>query len=354
MSRFLDGKYAELSAYTPGEQPRGREYVKLNTNESPYPPAEEVLRAVSRDRICDLRLYPDPECTELRRRLAETYGTRPERVFVCNGSDDALNFIFMAFCGCGAVFPDISYGFYRVFAQLHGVNFRTAPLRADFTIDCSDYCGVNRTVVIANPNAPTGLCLNPEQVETIVRSNPDNMVVIDEAYIDFGGQSACPLTDRYDNLIVVRTFSKSRSLAGARLGFAIASEPVIRDLEKLKYSTNPYNVNRLTLDIGCAALDADKYYRDNCEKIIKTRQRTAAALRAYGFEVTDSAANFLFARSSDIGGKELYMLLKDRDVLVRHFGGERTDGYVRITVGTDGQMDVLLRKIKEILEERTK
>lgn len=354
MSRFLNRKYASLSAYTPGEQPRGTDYIKLNTNESPYAPAPEVLEVIDRRRMSDLRLYPDPECRLLRQSLARAYGTVPQRVFVCNGSDDALNFAFMAFGGAGAAFADITYGFYSVFAALHGVECTIVPLRDDFSVDPADYCGVGRTVFIANPNAPTGLCLSVGQIERIVESNPGNVVVVDEAYVDFGARSACSLTDKYDNLMVVRTFSKSRSLAGARLGFAVAQEPLIRDLELLKYSTNPYNVNRLTLDIGAAALQAQPYYDDCCRRIINSRQRAAERLRALGMSVTDSCANFLFARSPAVGGAELYAALKARGVLVRHFDSDRIRDYVRITVGTDAQMDALVSAVKEILEEKTR
>lgn len=223
MSRFLNKKYASLEAYTPGEQPRDKKYIKLNTNESPFPPSEGVLRALNGKEVADLRLYPDPECKVLREKLGALYGYGEKNVFVSNGSDDILNFAFMAFCDGGVLFPDISYGFYKVYAELHGAPYETVPLREDFSVAADDYVGRCKNVVIANPNAPTGLSLPLSEVERIVASNRDRVVLIDEAYVDFGGESAIPLVGKYDNLLVVRTFSKSGSLAGGRLGFAVGN-----------------------------------------------------------------------------------------------------------------------------------
>ena len=281
MSRFLSEKYKTLEAYVPGEQPQDKEYIKLNTNESPYPPPEGVLSAITAQEISDLRLYPDPDCRLLRSKLAERYGLKPENIYVANGSDDILNFAFMAFAGDGgkAVFPEITYGFYPVFAALNGVEAAEIPLKEDFSIEPSDYFNAGGMVVIANPNAPTGKALSLDDISSILEANRDNVVLIDEAYVDFGARSALELLDRYENLLVVRTFSKSRSMAGARLGFAMAHPALIDDLNRIKYSTNPYDINRLTQIAGAAAIDSDQYYEGCCKAIVSTRERTAAELK---------------------------------------------------------------------------
>ena len=350
MSRYLNDWFKRLDVYTPGEQPQDKQYVKLNTNESPYPPAPAVLEAVARE-AARLQLYSDPECARLRDTIAGLYGVKRENVYVSNGSDDILNFAFMAFGGGSkAYFPDISYGFYKVYGDLHGVEYAQIPLKDDFTIDPRDYYDRDGTVVLANPNAPTGMALSAEEIEGIVRANPDQVVLIDEAYVDFGAESVAPLTAKYDNLLVVQTFSKSRSMAGARLGFAIASAGLIDDLNRLKYCTNPYNVNRMTLAAGEAAILENDFYMANCRRIMETRGQTAEALRALGFEVLPSRANFIFARSARIGGEALYRALKSRGVLVRHFTAPRIADFNRITIGTPEEMAVLIARIKEIRE----
>lgn len=351
MSRFLNTKYADLEAYTPGEQPRDKQYIKLNTNESPYPPSPQVLAALTGQDLEDLRLYSDPEGTALREKLAARYGCQPGNVFLSNGSDDILNFAFMAFAQDGAVFPGLTYSFYPVFADLHKVPYDTVPLKEDFTVDVEGLCGTGKFAVLANPNAPTGIALPLSEVEKIIASNPDRVVVIDEAYVDFGGESAAGLIDQYDNLLVVMTYSKSRSMAGARLGFALASRPIIQDLEKIKYSTNPYNVNRLTLKLGEAAVDSDAYFRDNAKKIMATREKTAKALRALGFTLPDSKSNFLFVKKEGLDGALLYQKLKDRGILIRHFSDPRIAQYNRVTVGTDQEMEAFLEGVKEIMAE---
>ena len=348
MSRYLIDKYQALEAYTPGEQPRDMQYIKLNTNESPYPPAPGVVEAV-REQAGRLELYSDPVCTELRNALAERYGVRRENVFVSNGSDDILNFAFMAFGGPRAFFPDISYGFYPVYAELHGIEAHPIPLRQDFSIDPSDFMALDGFIAIANPNAPTGMALGVTQIEDILSANPDHVVLIDEAYVDFGAESCVPLTAKYDNLLVVQTFSKSRSMAGARLGFAIAHEALIADLEKIKFSTNPYSVNRMTLAAGIATLKADEVCMENCRKVVETREATVARLRQLGFEVLPSKANFVFARHPHADGGFLYRQLKARGVLVRHFENPRIKDFLRITIGTPRQMEALIEKLGEIL-----
>ena len=349
MSRFLDEKYQPLVAYTPGEQPRDMRYIKLNTNESPYPPAPQVVTAMTAEQVESLRLYSDPTAKGLKEKLAAHYGVTPENVFVSNGSDEVLNFAFMAFGGKGAVFPDITYGFYEVFGDLYGIPYEKIPLKDDFSVDWRDYCGLGKLVVIANPNAPTGMTVPVSEIEEIVKSNPDSVVLVDEAYVDFGGETCLPLIAKYDNLLVTRTFSKSRCLAGGRLGYAFASPALIADLEKIKYSTNPYNVNRLTLLLGEVTMAHNDYYAELCGKIIRTREWTAQALERLGFTVLPSAANFLFARTPAIDGGTLYAQLKQRGILVRHFTNPRICQFNRITIGTPEQMETFIATIKDIL-----
>lgn len=354
MSRFLSKRLSVLKEYTPGEQPRDMQYIKLNTNESPFPPSEEVKDAVNKGRASNLQLYCEPDCTELVSKLASHYGVEPKNVAVGNGSDEILNFCFSAYFDSEneVVFPDISYGFYKVFAQLYNSKYTEIPLTDTLEIDPDDYIGINRHIVIANPNAPTGICLSLDTIEKIVKSNPDNIVLVDEAYVDFGGESAVSLTKKYDNLIVVMTFSKSRSLAGARLGFAIANENIIKDLNKIKYSTNPYNVNSMTQAAGCAVLDSQDYYDKNVQMVIKTREYFCKELERLGFEYLPSCANFVFAKKEGADGKELYLKLKSMGILVRHFDSKRIRDYLRITIGTKEQMDALISALERIDYEK--
>lgn len=354
MSRFLSKKLASLIPYTPGEQPRDMQYIKLNTNESPYPPSDSVKRAVA-EQAGLLQLYSDPSSKKLTEKLASVYGVDADQVIVTNGSDEVLYFAFMAFADetHPLCFPEITYGFYPVFADLCGIPYETVPLAKDFSIDPAAYIGKSKTVVIANPNAPTGLCLSLSQIETVVAGNPDSVVIIDEAYVDFGAQSAVALVDKYDNLLVTQTFSKSRSMAGARLGFAIGNQKLIADLHTVRCSFNPYNVNRMTAEAGYAALCDNDYYMQNCKKIMQTRDDTAEKLRKRGFEVLPSMTNFLFARTDRIGGEMLYQKLKECGILVRHFAKERIKDYNRITIGTPGQMQTMLETIDRILEEES-
>ena len=350
MSKFLSEKLKDLDPYVPGEQPKNREYVKLNTNESPFPPSPYAMR-LAREAAGDVNLYPDPDCRVLVDAAAETFGVSTENVIFNNSSDETLNFAFFCFCDGkrGAAFPDITYGFYKVFAELYGIDYKEIPLKDDFSINVDDYIGLNRTIFIANPNAPTGILLSLADIEKIAAGNPENVVVIDEAYIDFGGESAIELTKKYDNLLVVRTFSKSRSLAGGRLGFAIGSKALISDLNALKYSTNPYSVNRMTMAAGQGALLDREYFDSCCKKIIENREYLVEKLKAMGFSMTDSTANFIFAKSDKIPGKELYLKLKEKGVLVRHFDKERLTDFVRITVGNIDEINALLKAIGEII-----
>ena len=349
MSRFLSPQFQSMEAYTPGEQPRNMDYIKLNTNESPYPPAPSVVASITEKDIELLRLYSDPTAKGLKEKLAKLYGVKPENVFVSNGSDEVLNFAFLAFGSGGVAFPDITYGFYQVFGDLYGLDCEKIPLKADFSIDHRDYCGVNKMVVIANPNAPTGMSLSRFQIREILKTNPDSLVVIDEAYVDFGGETALPLLAEFDNLLVTRTFSKSRCLAGGRLGYAFGSGEIIADLEKIKYSTNPYNLDRLTLMLGEATVEAEDYYQEKCAEIKKTRTWTAQRLKELGFEVLPSDTNFLFAKTDKIDGGDLYEALKEKGILVRHFTNPRICQFNRITIGTKEQMQRFVEVVREIL-----
>ena len=350
MSRFFSSKYKALTPYTPGEQPQDMKYIKLNTNESPYPTSEKAQRAAA-EAAKKAQLYPDPECRELTEKLADMCGLSFENILVTNGSDEILNFAFMAFCdeSCPAVFPDITYGFYPVYATLNNVPYTEIPLREDFTIDTSEYYNKKSTIFIANPNAPTGIALSLSEIEEIVRQNPDNVVVIDEAYVDFGAESALSLIPKYDNLLVIQTFSKSRSMAGARLGFGAASRELIADLNTVKFSTNPYNINRMTMAAGIGVLEDEEYTRNNCRRIQKTRAYTVSELKNMGFESTDSLANFIFVRHPKRDGEELYRELKARGILVRHFSKPRLSDWLRITIGSREEMESLIKTLREML-----
>ena len=352
MSRFFSPKFHALTPYTPGEQPRNQQYIKLNTNESPFPPSP-LAQKRALEEAGKLQLYSDPTCASLTAEAAKTLGIDADEIIFSNGSDEVLNFAFMAFCdeNCPAVFPDITYGFYKVFAALNGIPYKEIPLKENFSLDVSDYFRQKSTIFIANPNAPTGLYLTLAQIEEILKANPDNVVVIDEAYIDFGGESAIPLTKVYPNLLVVQTFSKSRSMAGARLGFAVGCKELIRDLNTIKYSVNPYNVNRMTMAAGVGALEDDAYFRTNCQAIIDNRAWTTDALDQLGFETLPSLTNFVFTKNPTIAGKALYEQLKTRGILVRHFDTPRLTDYIRVTIGSMEQMNAFIAATKEILEE---
>ena len=313
MSRFLSKKYDKLIPYTPGEQPKDTQYVKLNTNESPFPPSPNAVRMAA-EAAKSLHLYSDPECRDLVKKAAEVFGVEPDEILFTNGSDEILNFAFMAFGDDGSpfAFPDISYGFYKVFAELNHVPYTMVPLREDFSIAVEDYLGLGKTILIANPNAPTGMALTVAEIERIIQANPSNVVIIDEAYVDFGAESVIPLIHKYDNLLVTGTFSKCRSLAGGRLGFGIGNRALIRDLNTIKYSTNPYNVNRMTMAAGVGVLMDEDYTRANCQAVMEVRAWTTEQLGALGFETTDSKANFIFAKHPKADGKEIYLRLKVR------------------------------------------
>ena len=350
MSSFFSGRFAALTPYVPGEQPRDQQYVKLNTNENPYPPTDAALQWAA-EHTRSLNLYSDPDCTELREELGALLDVRPEQIVVTNGSDEILNFAFMAFCDedCPAVFPNITYGFYPVFAAVNRLPYTEIPLKADFTVDVDACCRAKGTLFLANPNAPTGIFLELSEIERIAASDPKRVVVVDEAYVDFGGESAISLIPDYPNLLVTRTFSKSRSMAGARLGFGVGNEALIADINTIRYSINPYNVNSMTLALGVGVLKDEAATQARCREIMAVRSETAAALEARGFTVLPSCANFVFAASPKIGGEALYRALKERGVLVRHFSRPEIVGYNRITIGTREQMTVFFRVLDEIL-----
>ncbi len=352
MSTFFSDKYKSLTPYTPGEQPKDTQYIKLNTNESPYPPSEKAM-SYAAEAAARLNLYPDPECFALTSKLAEVLGVDREEVLLTNGSDEILNFAFMAYCDDThpAAFADITYGFYKVFAEINRVPYEVIPLKEDLSIDVSDYLGIGKTIFIANPNAPTGLALTRDEIEQILKSNPDNVVVIDEAYIDFGGESAVPLIKKYKNLLVTQTFSKSRSMAGARLGFGVACPELIRDLNTIKYSTNPYNINMMTMAAGLGMLEDESLTKERCDEIRATRDYTTREMRRLGFELDDSNTNFVFARHKKLDGGEFYSKLRKNGILVRHFTTERIKEYNRITIGTRDQMECFIRVCEMILTE---
>ncbi len=355
MSRFWSQVVRDLTPYVPGEQPKIANLIKLNTNELPYPPSPRVLAAI-RDELGDdgarLRLYPDPNADLLKNAIAARHGVKPGEVFVGNGSDEVLAHIFMALLKHEApiLFPDITYSFYPVYCGLYGVAHRTVPLAADFSIDPADYCGVaNGGILIANPNAPTGRLLPLVAIEQIVCANPDSVVVVDEAYVDFGGTSAIPLTQQYDNLLVVHTLSKSRSLAGLRVGFAVGHPDLIEALERVKNSFNSYPLDRLAIVGAVAAIEDEAHFRQCCAAVIATRETLSADLADQGFEVLPSAANFIFARHPGRDAAELAKALRKRSIIVRHFKLPRIDQYLRITIGSDAECQALSAALRDIL-----
>ncbi|MGN0975802.1 MAG: histidinol-phosphate transaminase [Gemmiger sp.] len=360
MSRYFTETLSTLEPYTPGEQPKVDGLIKLNTNENPYPPAPGVAAAVA-GQVERLRLYSDINVTALRTAIAQRSGLAMENVLCGNGSDENLMLAIRAFCDetHPLAFADITYGFYPVWCELFHIPKHILPLEADFTLDPARYYGLNETIVIANPNAPTGRWLPVREIEQVVRRNPDSVVIVDEAYVDFcdaENASCVPLVKRYDNLLVVQTFSKSRNLAGARLGFCFGAPGLIADLDRVKFSLNPYNVNLMSEAAGVAAIRDEDYFRQNLQKICASRAYTAAELEKLGFRVLPSQSNFLFAAHPDAAGGNLYAALRARNILVRHFTAPRIDNWLRITIGTQQQMQTLIAALQDILrgEETTR
>ena len=352
MSRFLSPALSAVTPYTPGEQPQDQQYIKLNTNESPYLPSPAVIAAVSEHEVEKLRLYSDPACADLLKAAAAHFGLQPEQIMPGNGSDENLFFALRAFCDADhpLAYADITYGCYGVWCGLMHIPSHIIPLKEDFTLDPKDYYGLNQTIVLANPNAPTGIALPRAEIEGILKANPNNVVIVDEAYVDFGGESCVPLIDQYENLLVVQTFSKSRQLAGARLGLAMGNAKLIADLNRVKFSLNPYNINRLTLKAGQAALEDTAYFEKTRAAIMDTRAWTMQQLTDRGFTVLDSRANFVFASTERINGGALYKKLKENGILVRHFDAPRIENWLRITIGTPEQMQALMDAVDKILE----
>ncbi|MEO9654473.1 histidinol-phosphate transaminase [Marinomonas sp.] len=352
MSRFWTDKIASLDPYVPGEQPQDKQYIKLNTNESPYSPSEKSLQAMM-DQVSErLRLYPDPNCQSLKNALATSYGLAPEQVFVGNGSDEVLALAFMGYFAASKplAFADITYSFYKVYAGLYGIEPKLIPLTDSFDIDVADYQDLDVSgVVITNPNAPTGKALPLSDIERVLQANPDVVVLVDEAYVDFGAQSATQLVNQYPNLLVVQTLSKSRALAGIRVGYAFGHKDLIEGLERLKNSFNSYPIDRIALAGATAAVEDSEYLAEICEKTIATRETTVTALQALGFEVIPSATNFVFVSHADKAAKDIYLGLKDQGILVRYFGEKpRIGNHLRITIGTDEEMSALITALKTL------
>ena len=351
MSRYWSDVVSRLTPYVPGEQPRLRKLVKLNTNENPYGPSPKVLASIAAISADTLRLYPDPESVALKQAFATRNGLRAEQVFLGNGSDEVLAHIFQALLkhNLPLLFPDISYSFYPVWCDLYGISWRQVPLAADFSVDPHAYTGNNSGIVIPNPNAPTGVVMGLERIRALLQNNPDSVVVIDEAYIDFGGESAVALIGDYDNLLVVQTLSKSWALAGLRVGVAMGNEGLIEGLERVKNSFNSYPLDIVAQRAGVAALEDDNYLRDVCQRVIASRERLRNAMLAMGFEVLPSAANFIFASHPHKPASELFGALRERGIIVRYFDKPRIDNYLRISIGTDEQCDQLLTALGDLL-----
>ncbi|OEY65189.1 histidinol-phosphate transaminase [Marinobacter sp. X15-166B] len=351
MSKFWSPLVRTLEPYVPGEQPKLDNLVKLNTNENPFGPSPRVIAAITAAVDDSLRLYPDPEADALKQALADYYQVNTDQVFVGNGSDEVLAHIFQALLQQDQpiLYPDISYSFYPVYCGLYGIDSQVVPLTEHFAIDPADYQQPNGGVIFPNPNAPTGRCLPLSDVEAIVQANPERVVVVDEAYVDFGGETAIRLVDQYPNLLVTQTFSKSRSLAGLRVGFAIGHRDLIEALTRVKDSFNSYPLDKLAQVGAIAALEDTEYFEACRRTVIDERERVTAALAANGFEVLPSAANFVFARHPDHSGEELARALREKKIIVRHFNRPRISDYLRITIGTPEQNSQLLEGVAQLV-----
>ena len=357
MSKFWNDKIKEIEPYVPGEQPKDKKYIKLNTNENPYAPSEKVIEKIKSMNLEDLKLYPDPDVSELRKVIAEYFSKKideritKEQIFVGNGSDEVLALIFMTFFNKGdkVYYPDITYSFYPVYADLFDLKEVKIPLNKNFEIEIDKYFGVDGHIIITNPNAPTSIALKLEEVEEIVKKNPNQLVVVDEAYVDFGAESAVKLVNKYDNVLVVQTFSKSRSFAGMRLGYAIGSGNIIEGLNRLKFSFNSYTIDRISIEAGIESFKDDDYFVKINAKIIETREKTVKKLKELGFKVLNSSANFIFISHNKVFAGDLYKQLKDNGILVRYFAKDRIDNYLRVTIGTDEEMEIFIEKLEKLL-----
>lgn len=354
MGKFLAKKFQNKEGYQLGERPKNREFIKINANESPYPPSPRVLKAITEQMVAEQNLYADPKSAELTRAIAEYYGVGQDEVFADSGSDVILAYCLVAYGTDGGFrFPDVTYNFYRTFSNFFGIGYREIPVAEDFSISAADYCGCGSHVLLANPNAPSGLVLSMEEVERIVASNPGRLVIIDEAYVDYGNESCIPLIKRYDNLLVIHTMSKSLNLAGARIGFAVSCPENIRDLSMMKAAFNPDSINTISQALGCAAVK-DREYMESCvKKILRTREKTREALLKRGFGVPESHTNFLFAKPPVISAGDYYLQLKENGVLIRYFDQPRIRDYVRITIGTEEQMEEVIARTDRILSRQS-
>lgn len=341
----------KIEPYVPGEQSKDKDIVKINANENPYPPSPKAVEVLKNFDTNNLRFYPNANSTKLKEALAKYYGVGVENVFVGNGSDDVLAVAFQSFFNSDKpiVYPDLTYSFYPVWCSLFGIEYKTHPVGDDFRINAEDYKEKNGGVIIPNPNAPTSLGEGTGFVKKILDYNQDSVVIIDEAYVDFGGVSSVPLVKKYENLLVTGTFSKSRSLAGLRIGFAIGSKTLIDVMEAVKNSYNSYTVDSISIEVGSASIEDDEYFKSTCQKVIKTRQRVTDELKKLGFDVLDSQTNFIFATHDKYSMKEMFEYLKTQKVFIRYFSLPRIENYVRITIGTDDEMDIFLQKAKEFL-----
>lgn len=353
MTKAWEKNIRKVVPYVPGEQPDRERMIKLNTNENPYPPAPGVAEALKNLDSDRLRLYPDPACTRLVNAIAKQKGLKPEQVFVGVGSDDVLAMCFMTFFNGEKpiLFPDITYSFYDVWAEEFRIPYATQPLDDDFNICKEDYYKENGGVIFPNPNAPTGVLMELSEVEDIVAHNRDVIVVVDEAYIDFGGVSALSLIEKYDNLLVVQTFSKSRSLAGMRIGFAIGNEKLIRYINDVKYSFNSYTLNQTALTLGVEAIKDRAYFEETCRKVVETREWTKAQLKELGFSFWDSKSNFIFATHWTVPAKQIFEALREEGIYVRYFSKPRIDDYLRISIGTQEEMERFIAFLKAYLEK---
>ena len=350
MSKFWSQVVRELEPYVPGEQPQIDGLIKLNTNESPYPPSPKVIDLMTHDAIDRLRLYPDPNSKKLKTTIANYYGVTTEQVFVGNGSDEVLALAFMAFFqqSQALLFPDISYSFYPVYCKLFGINFNTISLRDDYTINFSDYPEANGGIIFPNPNAPTAIGTSLENIEALLKKNTETVVIVDEAYIDFGGETAISLVDKYPNLLVIQTLSKSRSLAGLRVGLAVGNKDLIDALDRVKNSFNSYPIDQLAEAATVVAFEDDVYFKACRDKIIATREWTTRELEKLGFKVLPSQANFLFAQPVGKDAASVAQYLREHKILVRYFNKPRINQFLRITIGTDEQMQAMVDVLKSL------
>jgi histidinol-phosphate aminotransferase len=352
MSRYWSDLVSRLTPYVPGEQPRIERLVKLNTNENPYPPSPRVMAALGEITGEQLRRYPDPESVELRAAFARVNGLEPGQVFIGNGSDEVLAHVFQGLLKHGdpLCFPDITYSFYPVWCDLYGIRYRQVPLTEEFRISPADYPADNGGVIIPNPNAPTGVLMALGEIRQLLERNAGSVVVIDEAYIDFGGESAVSLIGEYDNLLVVQTLSKSRALAGLRVGAAMGQADLVEALQRVKNSFNSYPLDAVAQRVALAALDDEAWFGETRARVIASRERLSAGMAALGFSVLPSAANFIFARHPQRAAGELFAALRERGIVVRHFDRPRIDDYLRISIGTDPECDTLLAALEDILD----